>query len=157
MVSRSQQIMDISRTPVGSTPSLPPGRVRTEAWKDEACTSDIMVEIPGTKLLAKKRTSSLEWKSYCQESQGQMFIRKSSVSQSTLLNHRIATLSPWKTRRHMKNTGLTGFSFCHLHKQLHTSCSLRGMKYVFPLPTRHRHLGITQPHEEDLVQLCSSA
>lgn len=28
---------------------------------------------------------------------------------------------------------------------------------VFPLPTRHRHLGITQPHEEDLVQLCSSA
>lgn len=71
MVSKSQQVMGISRTPVDSTPYLLPGRVwvKTEAWRDEVCRRNIAVEIPGTKLLVQKRTSSLEWKFYCEASQ----------------------------------------------------------------------------------------
>lgn len=159
MVSKSQQVTDISRTPVGSTPYLPPGRVRvkTEAWRDEACGRDIAVEIPGAKLLVKKRTSSLEWKSHFQASQGQTFIRGPFLSQSTLLNQGIATMSPWKTRRDMKNTGLIGSSFCDLHKQLHTSHSLSGMEYFCPLPTRHRHLSITQPRAQPVRRIWSSS
>ena len=158
MVNKSQQVADISRTPVGSTPYLPPGRVqvRTETWRDEVCRRDIAVEIPGTKLLAEKRTSSLEWKSNCQASQGQMFIREPFLPQSTLLNHEIAT-APWKTRRDVKDTGLVGFSFCSLHKQLHSSCSLSGVEYFCPLPTMHRHLSITQLHVRPVRRIWSSS
>lgn len=43
----------------------------------------------------------------------------------TSLNHGIATMSPWKTRRTTQNTGICGSSFYHLHKQLRASRSLR--------------------------------
>ena len=153
MVSKSQQVTDMSRTPAGSAPYLLPGRVRvrTEAWRDEACRRDITVEIPGTKLSAEKRTSSSEWKSQCQASQRQTSIREPSLSQSTLPNHGIATTSPRKTRRDVQNTGLIGSSLCNLHKQLHTFCSLSGMEYFCPLPTRHRHCKSHTASKEELV------
>lgn len=57
MVSRSQQIMDISRTPVGSTLSLPPGRVTTEAWRDEARRNCHLVSLENKKGHEKYRAN----------------------------------------------------------------------------------------------------
>lgn len=106
---------------------------------------------------AKKRNSPFDWKSHCQESQGQTFTTEPSLSQSTLLNHEISITSPWKARREMKDASLIATSFCNLNKQLHKSSSLSGMKFICPLPTRHRHLDITQPYAHPVRRIWSSS
>lgn len=108
-------------------------------------------------MLAKRRTSPFDWKSHCQASQGQTITTEPSLSQSTLLNHGISITSPWKTSREMKDTGLIATSFCNLNKQLRKSNSLSGMKFIYPLPTRHRHLDITQPHAYPVRRIWSSS
>lgn len=111
-------------------------------------------------MFAKKRTSPFDWKSHCQASQGQTFMREPSLSQSTLLNHGISIVSPRKTRRDMKNTGLIASSFCNLNKQLHKSNSLSGMEFFCPPSYQAQAPGQNSASrtssEEDLVQLCTA-